>query len=75
MRLTAFDEYGTLLSNFLPRLKALAGPADELILLGQMGASSKSLAEMLAQGPGYSRLYNVTEGIEAWIAEDYPVSR
>lgn len=75
VRLTAFDEYGTLLSSFLPRLRALAGPDEELILLGQIGASSKSLAEMLAEGPGYSRLYNVTEGIEKWIAEDYPVSR
>ncbi len=33
------------------------------------------LAGMLAEGAGYSRLYNVTEGIEAWIAEGYPVSR
>ena len=74
-RLTAFDEYGTLVSSFLPRLRALAGPDEELILLGQRGASSKSLAGMLAEGAGYSRLYNVTEGIEGWIAEGYPVSR
>jgi len=75
VRLTAFDEYGTLLSTFLPRLRALAGPDEELILLGQIGASSKSLAEMLAEGAGYSHLYNVTEGIEVWIAKGYPVSR
>ena len=75
MRLTAFDEYGTLLSTFLPRLRALAGPDEDLILLGQIGASSKSLAEMLAEGAGYSHLYNVTEGIEVWIAKGYPVSR
>jgi rhodanese-related sulfurtransferase len=74
-RLTAFDDYGTLLSSFLPRLGAIAGPDEELILIGQSGASTKSLAQMLAEGAGYSRLYNVTEGIEAWIAEDYPVSR
>ena len=74
-RLTGFDEYGNLLSSFLPRLRAFAGPDEKLILLGQRGASSKSLSEMLAQGAGYSRLYNVTEGIEAWIAEGYPVSR
>ena len=74
-KLTAFDEQGTLLADFLPRLRAMAGPDEELILLGQRGASSKSLAVMLAQGAGYSRLYNVTEGIEAWIAEDYPVNR
>ena len=74
-RLTAFDQYGTLMSSFLPRLRALAGPDETLILLGQRGASSRSLAEMLAAGPGYSRLYNVTQGIEAWIAEGYPVSR
>ena len=74
-RLTAFDRHGTLMSSFLPRLRALAGPDETLILLGQRGASSKSLANMLAEGAGYIRLYNVTDGIEAWIAEGYPVSR
>jgi rhodanese-related sulfurtransferase len=74
-RLTAFDETGSLKANFLPRLKVLAEPDEKLILISQWGIGSKLLAEMLAEGAGYSEIYNVTEGIGKWIADGYPVSR
>jgi rhodanese-related sulfurtransferase len=44
-------------------------------LISQWGIGSKLLAEMLAEGAGYSEIYNVTEGIGKWIADGYPVSR
>lgn len=74
-RLTFVDGRGQLLADFLPTLTQAIGKEQPLILVCQTGNRSGSLATYLANELGYSRVYNLRNGISGWLGERNPVAR
>ncbi len=69
-RITAFDENGDLHPEFGQRFTDLVDPDEEVVLICRVGNRTSALARALADGLGYDNLYNVTDGIMEWLAED-----
>lgn len=72
-RMTAFDENGELVSDFGTRFTELADPEEEVVLICRVGNRTGALARALAEGLDYENLYEVTDGITGWLADDRPV--
>ncbi|MGM0552652.1 MAG: FKBP-type peptidyl-prolyl cis-trans isomerase [Pseudomonadota bacterium] len=72
-RLTAFDERGDLVADFGSRLTELVDPDDEVVLICRVGNRTGALARALSEGLDYSQVYNVTDGIMAWLDAGRPV--
>ncbi|NQV84249.1 MAG: FKBP-type peptidyl-prolyl cis-trans isomerase [Rhodospirillales bacterium] len=72
-RLTAFDDKGNFVRSFPKALKEIAGPEDEVIFICRTGNRSSVLANMLAEQAGYTKIYNVTDGIVKWLKDKNPV--
>lgn len=72
-RLTAFDGKGNFIRSFPESLRKIAGPADDVILICRTGNRSAVLANMLVEQAGYTKVYNVTDGIVKWIADKNPI--
>lgn len=72
-RLTAFDASGELVSDFGTRFTELTDPDEEVVLICRVGNRTGALARALAEGLGYANLYEVTDGITGWLADDRPV--
>jgi len=68
-RLTAFDGKGNFNRSFPASLKKIAAPGDDVILICRTGNRSSVLANMLAEQAGYTKVYNVTDGIVKWMAD------
>jgi rhodanese-related sulfurtransferase len=73
--ITAFDGNGRFVSSFRDQLRAFAEPDEELILICRTGNRSSVIANALAEQAGYSKVYNVTDGIVKWIKDGNPVVR
>ena len=54
------------------RLRAIAGPEDPVILICGTGKLSVGIAEYLDKRAGYTKVYNVRNGIARWIADGHP---
>lgn len=66
--LTFFDERGRYdAAAWLDKLKPLARPNDPLIVICRTGNRTKAVSQFLTQQAGYTRVYNVRNGIKAWI--------
>jgi rhodanese-related sulfurtransferase len=74
-RLTAFDGRGNFVRSFPNALRELAGPDEEIILICRTGNRSSVLANMLTEQAGYTKVYNVTDGIVKWIKGKNPVAK
>jgi len=72
-RLTAFDGNGNFVRSFPASLKKIAGPGDEVILICRTGSRSSTLANMLAEQAGYTKVYNVKDGMVKWLKDSNPV--
>jgi len=72
-RLTAFDGKGYFIRSFPELLKKIAGPEEEVILICRTGNRSSVLANMLVEQAGYTKVYNVTDGIVKWLKNKNPV--
>lgn len=72
-RLTAFDGKGNFIRNFPASFKKIADPEDEVILICRTGNRSSVLANMLVEQAGYTKIYNVTDGIAKWLKNNNPV--
>ncbi len=72
--ITFFDEKGRINPNFPERLRAIAAPDDEVILICRTGNRTAALADMLSRKAGHGRIHNVTDGITLWIADGGPVT-
>jgi len=72
-RLTAFDARGNFVRSFPKDLSKIAGPDDEVILICRTGSRSSVLANMLTEQAGYTKVYNVTDGIVDWLKNKNPV--
>ena len=74
-KLTAFDSTGKFLRSFPAGLKKIAGKNETVILICRTGGRSSIIANVLAEQAGYSKVYNVTKGIDKWIKDGHPVTR
>lgn len=71
---TYVDAGGRLNPGILPRIQAEVAKDAPIALICRTGNRTDSLARELA-GLGYTRIYNVRDGITKWIAEGNPVVR
>ena len=73
-KLTFVDAGGRPNPEFLPRFSAEVDKNAPVILICRTGSRTKALAQELAER-GYTRVYNVRNGITRWIGENNPVVR
>jgi len=72
--LTFVDAAGRLNPEFLPRFTAEVDKNAPVVVICRTGSRTSSLARELAD-MGYSRIYNVRDGITRWIGDANPVVR
>lgn len=72
--LTYVDGRGRLNPQLLPRIQAEVPKDAPIALICRTGNRTDSLARELAK-QGYTRIYNVRNGITKWIADGNPVVR
>jgi rhodanese-related sulfurtransferase len=72
-RLTAFDARGNFNRDFPAAFRSLVKPDEEVVVICWQGHRSSTIANMLAEQGGYTKVYNVTEGIRKWIKDGKPV--
>lgn len=73
--LTFYDEKGR--SDpvaWLAKLRAIAGPDRPVVVICRSGNRTKAVSRLLAGPGGYERVYNVRDGIRAWIGEGRPLA-
>lgn len=74
-RLTFVDELGRVKPGFLERLTSEIEKDEPVVLICRTGNRTDVLARHLVENLGYNRVYNVRDGITAWIGEGRPVDR
>ena len=73
--LTFFNERGQAdPAAWLAKAKAIAKPGDPLVVICRSGNRTKTVSQYLAQQAGYTKVYNVKDGIRAWVAENRPIA-
>lgn len=72
-RLTAFDAHGRFNHDFPAAFQSLVKPDEEVAVICWQGNRSAAIANFLAERAGYTKVYNVTDGIKKWIADGNPV--
>lgn len=66
--LTFFDERGRADPGpWLDKVKPLAKTSEPIIVICRSGNRTKAVSQFLSQQAGYSRVYNVKNGIKGWI--------
>ena len=73
--LTFVDANGRLNPEFLPRFTSTVDKDDPVILICRTGNRTSQLARYLTEKLGYTKVYNVRDGITKWIRENQPVQR
>lgn len=73
--LTFVDANGRVRPGFLETLTNSVPPDQPVALICRTGNRTDVLARYLVEQLGYSRVYNVRDGITGWIREGRPVSR
>jgi len=73
--LTVVDANNRLNPEFLPRFAAEVERDAPVILICRTGNRTDTLARHLVQKMGYTKVYNVRDGIVRWIREGHPVAR
>jgi len=73
--LMSFDKKGKLNPDFLDGLAAYVKKDEPVILICRTGSRTGYLSNALATQLGYSKIYNVTDGITKWIADKNPVAK
>ena len=72
-KLTYVDAGGRLNPEFLPRFTAEVDKTAPVVLICRTGSRTDKLARELMEKHGYTRIYNVRNGITRWIGESNPV--
>jgi rhodanese-related sulfurtransferase len=73
--LTFVDMNGRVMPNFLETFSASVSKDQPVVLICRTGNRTDVLARHLVEKLGYSRVYNVRDGIMGWLSEGRPVSR
>ena len=73
--LTHVSANGRVLPDFLNRFTSAVGKQDPVILICHTGNRTSMLARYLATQLGYTRVYNVRNGITRWISDGRPITR
>ena len=73
--LTFVDASGHVKTDFLPRFTSTAGKDDPVILICRTGNRTSALARYLVEQMGYTKVFNVRNGITQWIREKRSVTR
>jgi len=74
-KLTFVDASGRLHPDFLPTFTREVGREQPVIVICRTGNRTDSLARELMEKMGYTKVYNVRNGISRWIGEGHPVVR
>ena len=73
--LTFFDERGRADPvTWLEKARPIAKPGDPVIVICRTGNRTKVLGQFLTERVGYTKVYNVKNGIVAWAKEGRPIS-
>lgn len=72
-KLTFVDVAGRVNPTFLAEFTARVGKHDPVVLICRTGNRTDSLARELMQDHGYTRVYNVKNGISGWLGASLPV--
>lgn len=74
-RLTFVDEAGRLRPGFIETFTQQFSPDQPVVLICRTGNRTDVLARHLVERMGYTRVYNVRDGITEWIRRGHPVTR
>ena len=73
--LTFFDEKGHANpAAWLARANRIAKPGEPVVLICRSGNRTREVSAFLAQRVGYAKVYNVNDGIRAWVKEGRPIT-
>ena len=72
-KLTFVDARGRPNPEFLPRFTVEVGKNSPVVLICRTGNRTDKLARELMEKHGYTRVYNVRDGITRWVGEKNPV--
>jgi rhodanese-related sulfurtransferase len=73
-RMTFFTSRGGLDSNFLPKFKKF-DKDKPIILICKTGNRTKIASNFIAKQLGYTKIYNVSNGIYGWLRKGLPVHK
>ena len=73
LRLTFVDDKGRVMPDFVAKFTQAVDKNDPVILICRTGNRTDVLARALAEQLGYTKIYNVKDGITRWISEGQPV--
>jgi len=72
--LTFFDDRGRAdPTGWLAKIDAVARPPQPVILICRSGNRTKAVSDYLSRSVGYTKVYNVKEGIRAWAKAGRPL--
>jgi rhodanese-related sulfurtransferase len=74
-RLTFVDDKGRVAPDFVEKFTKAVGKNDPVILICRTGNRTDTLSRALVEQLGYTKVYNVKNGITRWISEGLPVVR
>ncbi len=74
-RLTFIDGQGRVMPGFLEKFTRAIGKNDPVLLICRTGNRTSALARHLVEKMGYTKVYNVRNGITRWISENRPLVR
>jgi rhodanese-related sulfurtransferase len=72
-RLTFVDDKGRVMPDFVEKFTKAVGKNDPVILICRTGNRTDALSRALVEQLGYTKVYNVKNGITRWIREGQPV--
>ncbi|MGB5440869.1 MAG: rhodanese-like domain-containing protein [Gammaproteobacteria bacterium] len=72
--LTFVDDSGRMLPDFMRRFTSAVGKDDPVVLICRTGSRTSTLARHLVEQLGYTKVYNVRDGIIRWIRDGRPVA-
>ena len=72
---TFVDASGRMTPDFLAHFTSVVDKDDPVILICRTGNRTSTLARHLVEQMGYTKVYNVRNGITRWIRDGRPVTR
>ena len=72
-KLTFVDDKGRVMPDFVAKFTQAVGKNDPVILICRTGNRTDTLSRALVEQLGYTKIYNVKNGITRWIGEGLPV--